>query len=179
MICFFGILLGVVGLFLPASMKVSQYVQIQAPQAKVFELVNNLSLQESWSPWKELDPTMTNSFSGPKRGVGAKMSWESSNSGNGSMEITEVVPGHVIQLALDFGPMGKAHSSWNFLPSSSQGANEKQLVAKSTRVQWGFVSAKTNNPIARIANLLIKPSLEKTYAQGLANLKKVAEDKKL
>ena len=80
--------------------------------------------------------------------------------------------------------MGRAHSSWNFLPLGSGTAagvtgGTTGGTAEGTTVQWVFVSAKTYNPIARIANLLIKPSLEKTYAQGLANLKKVAEDKNL
>jgi len=112
------------------------------------------------------DSTMENSLSGPERGVGARLSWVSDNSGSGSMEITEVVPGHVIQMALDFGAMGRASSSWNIIPSG-QGR---------TKVQWGFLSAKTNNPIARIANLLIKPSLSATYVKGLENLKAVAEN---
>ncbi len=162
---FTGLAIGIAGFFLPAEISVAQNIEINASRAKVFELVNNLSLQESWSPWKELDPTIENTLSGPERGVGAKMTWESSSSGSGSMEITEVVPGHIVQLALDFGAMGKANSSWNFLPAPSGG----------TKVQWGFTSSPTSNPIARIANLLIKPSLEKTYAKGLENLKAVAE----
>ncbi len=157
---------GISTFFLPEQMSISQGIEINASSAKVFELVNNLHLQDSWSPWKELDPTIKNEFSGPERGVGAKLQWQSDNSGSGSMEIIEVVPGHIVQMALDFGSMGKANSSWTFVPGSKG----------STKVSWSFVSASTKNPFARVANLLIKPSLEETYVKGLQNLKAAAEN---
>src|SRR5262245_24735871 len=69
------VLLGLIGLFLPSAAHVERTVSIAAPPAAVYEIVNDLRRFNEWSPWFEKDPNARYTFSGPQRGVGARLQW--------------------------------------------------------------------------------------------------------
>jgi hypothetical protein len=96
--------IGVLGLALtkPNEFRVQRSITVNAPQAVVFELVNDYRNWGAWSPWEKKDPAMKRSYSGPSSGKGARYAWDGNGEvGKGSMLITEATPSR-IALNLDF-----------------------------------------------------------------------------
>lgn len=63
---------------------------IAAPVAVVRRELENLRNWRTWSPWPPIDPQTTVVFSGPERGVGARMDWEDDPQlGRGHVELAE------------------------------------------------------------------------------------------
>ena len=43
---------------------------VRAPRERVRALIEDLRAWQGWSPWQDADPDMTQTCSGPERGVG-------------------------------------------------------------------------------------------------------------
>ncbi|MEM8786724.1 MAG: SRPBCC family protein [Pseudomonadota bacterium] len=151
---------------LPREVSVARSIDIDAPPAEVFAHVNSLQAFAEWSPWGDIDPDMTQSFSGPETGVGNRMEWQSADQrvGSGSQEITESVADTRVATALDFGPMGTADAAFELEPAG-----------QGTRVTWGFTSDLGMNPMARYMGLMMDDWVGGDYERGLENLKAAAE----
>ena len=112
--------IGVLGLALtqPDQFRVQRSITINAPQAVVFELVNDYRNWSAWSPWEKKDPAMKRSFSGPASGKGAKYAWDGNGEvGKGSMLITDATPAQV-SLNLDFEKPFEGHNKVVFAMES-------------------------------------------------------------
>jgi hypothetical protein len=129
-------------------------------------MVNSLRQFATWSPWHQIDPAMTQTFTGPETGVGNRMAWESGlpDVGNGAQEITASTANERVETEIDFGGQGKATSWWQLAP---EGAG--------TRVTWGFRTDLGVNPVARYMGLMFPDWIGADYDRGLANLKAKAE----
>lgn len=151
---------------LPQQVAVSRSIEISAPPAKVFELVNGYKRFNEWSPWFEKDPAAKYTYSGPDTGQGAKMAWASDKAdvGSGSQEIVESVPDKLVRTKLDFGEMGKSIAKLDLEPAAS-----------GTRVTWGFETDVGMNPMMRWMGLMFDTWIGGDYEKGLAKLKAVAE----
>lgn len=151
---------------LPSQAKVARSIEIAAPPAKVFDLLNGYKRYNEWSPWYERDPQAKYTLAGPETGKGARMSWSSTKDdvGSGSQEIVESVPGKLVRTKLDFGDMGTAIAGFQLEPAGT-----------GTRVTWDFTSELGNNPMMRWMGLMFDRWIGADYEKGLANLKKVAE----
>lgn len=165
----FGILLLVlvmvaVAFALPNQVSVERSTVINSLEADIFPYLNNLKKFNSWSPWAARDPETHYVFTGPVRGKGARMEWDSDTVGTGTMEITATELNKSVMVALDFGVQGKANARYRLSPSGA-----------GTRVTWGFETEVGNNPLKRWMSLLFDRWIGKDYEEGLANLKKVVE----
>ncbi|MSQ78565.1 MAG: hypothetical protein EXR21_02660 [Flavobacteriaceae bacterium] len=81
----------ILSLIMPKSGVVNRTVLIKAPKGTVWALVKDLKMHERWSPWKEHDTNMTNTFSGPDGEIGQKYEWKGNDEvGEGSQEITKM-----------------------------------------------------------------------------------------
>lgn len=165
----FGILLLVlmmaaVAFSLPNQVLVERSTVINSLEADIFPHLNNLKKFNAWSPWAARDPETHYVFTGPVKGKGARMEWDSDTLGTGSLEIIDSQPDKSLGVALDFGAQGKANSTWSLSPSGA-----------GTRVTWGFETKVGNNPVKRWMSLLFDRWIGGDYEQGLANLKKVVE----
>lgn len=149
---------------LPNHVLVERSTVINSLEADIFPYLNNLKKFNAWSPWAARDPETHYIFTGPIRGKGARMEWDSDIVGTGSLEITDSQPGKSLIVALDFGVQGRANSRWSLSPSGA-----------GTRVRWGFETEVGNNPVKRWMSLLFDRWIGKDYEEGLANLKKVVE----
>lgn len=158
-----------VGVFLPSSYRVERTVTIQAPAALVFEHVNNLKLSESWSPWGEGDTSMKITYAGPEAGVGAKGSWTSDNSGNGSQTITKSEPSTLVEIALDFGSEGQGSAEYKFTPEGD--------ALNATKTTWSMHGDVGFSLIGRYFALGMDNMLGPYFEKGLAKLKAVTEAK--
>jgi hypothetical protein len=159
------VLVVVVGYLLPRQVHIERSIVINAPRAQLFDALNGFKRFNEFSPWAALDPNTQYSYAGPESGVGAKMSWISTNSkvGSGTNEIVESTTPDFIRTRLDFGGQ-PAEATFRFEPADG-----------GTRVTWGFDGDVGNNPIARYVGLMFDKWIGGDYEKGLARLKVVME----
>ncbi len=162
-----GLLLAGVAFALPQQIIVARSITINAPESDVFPYVNSFKRFNEWSPWPARDPDTTHVFSGPGEGQGARMAWSSTNSevGEGSQEIIESKTNSFVEVALDFGQMGKAIATYELLPSGA-----------GTRVIWAFNKDVGNNPMQRWMGLMFDRWIGQDYDNGLERLKQLVEN---
>lgn len=151
----------------PDTFQVRRSATIKAPPEKVFALINDFKAWTAWSPWENKDPDMKRTYGAASSGKGAFYSWEGDkNVGQGSMEITEVLPPSKIGLKLDFLKPFEAHNTVE-LTLDAQG--------DSTNIVWVM-----QGPVpffAKIIHVFINMDkmVGKDFETGLANLKAAAE----
>lgn len=73
----------------PATMTVVRSTTINAPKNVVWNQMVDLENQQNWSPWKEMDPSIKTTITGPAGQVGQKSEW-TSNDNVGDMTISAV-----------------------------------------------------------------------------------------
>jgi len=166
---FYGIggfiaLLIVVGLALPRSASVEVETLIDAHPATVFALVNDFRRYSLWSPLIDTDPNARIVYAGPARGVGATMTWDGAIIGTGAQTITQSRPFERLEMLVNPDESGEARSSFDF-----------SNVGAATKVTWSFEIDFGYNIVGRYFALLLTGVIERDYAQGLANLKELAE----
>ncbi|MGI9434199.1 MAG: SRPBCC family protein [Geminicoccaceae bacterium] len=151
---------------LPGKVHVERATVIEAPPAKVFQLVNGFEDFNQWSPWYERDPEGDYQIDGPVFGVGARMSWASDKPdvGQGSQEIIESVQDKLVRTKLDFGEMGNANAFFAIEPTGEH-----------TKLVWGFDTDLGLNPVSRYFGLMFERWIGPDYEHGLAKLKALAE----
>lgn len=153
----------------PADYLISREITIHAPAEKIFPYLNNMKMSELWSPWVELDPQATMTYTGPADGVGSKMAWESGEKlGTGSATITESVQNQRVGFKLEYTkPM----------TMSQEGAYELKSNGDQTTMVWSVWGK--NNFLGRMMSLFV--NMDKmvggTFEKGLSKLKSVVESK--
>lgn len=161
-----------IGLLLPRQVHVERSVVIQQSVDTVFKLVNGFESFEAWSPWADDDPDAVYAYSGPAAGVGARMSWTGDPRlvGKGWQEITEVQPGSLVRMHLNFEQQGEADTY--FMIERTQG---------NTLLTWGFDADLVEGQglfggiLARYFGLFFDRWIGADYEKGLARLKAHAE----
>jgi carbon monoxide dehydrogenase subunit G len=151
----------------PDTLRVQRATSIQAPPEKIFPLINDFHGWGSWSPWETLDPAMKRTYSGSAMGKGAIYEWKGNKKvGSGRMEITETNPPGKIVIKLDFITPFEGHNVTEFTLEAKGGATE---------VTWDMHGP--NKFISKIFQVFMNMDnmIGKQFAQGLANLKGVAE----
>lgn len=161
------VLAAAVGFLLPDRIHIERSTVIWAPAAEIFPYLNNYRLFNSWSPWAKTDPNTRYTFAGPESGVGAKLSWDGKEIGQGSQQIIESELDRRVKVTLDFGGMGRATSTYTL-----------QAEGDGTQVTWAFDEEFGQNLLARYFGLVLEKFLGPDYEQGLANLKAVVEGTK-
>jgi len=159
-----------IGVMLPSNIRLSQTILIHAPADMIFEEVNNFKQWNNWSPWEKKDPTTVMSYEGPDSGVGSKMMWDSKSPkvGKGCQEIIKSIPNRHIEVALSF-------AGWNHPTRADWDFEERE--SNSTQASWSYTSQIGSNIWHKYMAILIKPSLEKDYMQGLQQIKTHVEQK--
>ena len=76
-------------LFFSEKFKVFTSIEINSSPYIVYDQINNFENWENWDPWIETDTSIKMSISDISYSVGAYRIWNSENSGNGKMEITD------------------------------------------------------------------------------------------
>jgi carbon monoxide dehydrogenase subunit G len=150
----------------PSSFRIERSTTIAAPPEKIVALIDDFHAWGQWSPWETIDPTMTRTFEGPERGVGAIYGWTGNGkAGTGRMEILEDSAAKVL-IKLDFIKPFEAHNTAIFTLEPQGGA---------TRVTWAMEG--TQPFIAKLMGLIF--NMEKMvgpdFEKGLASLKVGAE----
>jgi len=164
------ILLLLVGIFLITGavsrkdFRTSQSTVINAPASQVYNVVNDLSTWQSWSPWAEEDPTVTPKMGESYIGKGGSYSWTSEKMGAGSCTITESIKDKQIDNHLDFGPNGSAEAKFTFEPDGD-----------GTKTTWYFDSHVDFPMNAMMVFMGMEKMMDKSYSRGLELLKEKIE----
>ena len=157
----------VIGFVLPRQRHVERSVFIDAPASVVFAQVNGFRHFNDWSPFVALMPGAEYGFEGPDFGVGSKMSWSETDPRpeTGSQTIVASTPYERVDVELDLGPEGTAQAVYLLSPENG-----------GTNLTWAFDTDFGINILNRYWGLLLDRQLGPLYAQGLANLKRIAEE---
>lgn len=157
----------VIGFILPGSRQVERSVVIDAPACVVFAKINGLRHFNDWSPFVAVMPDATYSFEGPDFGVGSAMKWELNQPRHeaGGQTIVASTPYERVDVELDLGPEGAALATYLLRPE-----------ANGTHVIWTFGTDFGFDILGRYRGLFLDRRLGPTLAQGLTNLKRIAEE---
>lgn len=153
-------------LFLPKTATVERSVIINADVQRVFQQLNDLQQQSSWSPWVMRDRDMQVQYSGPQEGVGASMSWHSDvpEVGSGEQTIVESEPNKLVQSDIEFGDQGRGRNRFELTP-----------VDQGVEVNWSYTAQFGSNPVARYFGLALDDMLGPHFVEGLTELKEQME----
>lgn len=157
-----------IGFLLPATWQVEHRISTMASSADIFPLLNEPKHWPSWSPWSERsDSTLTLSYNGEAEGVGAKMRWRGESLGTGDIAITESNPQRGIAFDLSIPQSFTTLRCRIILETQADG----------TSITWKAQGTSDLNIIIdRYASLFASRSIGKSFAQGLENLKILAEE---
>lgn len=166
------IAVGVAGLLVYASTKpdisrIARSAEIQAPTGKVFALINDLPVWQSWSPYEKKDPDMQRSFTGPAAGVGATYAWAGDrNIGEGRMEIIESVSPSRVAIRLEF---------LKPFENTAMAEFTLQPTAGGTTVTWAMTGPAPL--LSKVMDVVFNfdKMIGGDFAAGLADLKTLAE----
>jgi hypothetical protein len=147
----------------PNSFRVERKILIHAEPATVFGYINDFHQWTQWSPWENIDPNLTRSYSGPDMGVGTHYAWQGNkNVGQGNMTILESTPHSFIK------PFAANNTAEFTL--TSQGDN--------TEVTWAMYGPSPL--ISKVMGLFMNMDkmIVTQFETGLTNLKNAAEKAK-
>jgi hypothetical protein len=154
----------------PDKFSIARSTVIDAPPESIYPLINDLHAWERWSPWAQLDPGQEISYEGSPLGAGAIMAWTGNRKvGQGKMKISESSPNERVRLRLQFiKPMQAIHDVRIDL---------HPLGETRTEVIWNMSGRHEFVAKAMNAFMSMDRRIGGQFEQGLANLKKLAEQR--
>ncbi|MHC9509794.1 SRPBCC family protein [Kangiella sp. M94] len=163
-----AVILVAVGFMIPQQQHVERSITVSATKDTVFNQVNNLQNFNNWSPWADLDPNASYTFTGPQSGVGATMAWDSqvAEVGSGTYKIIESNYPNLVKFEMKLGQ--------EQMPAESSFILE-EISYEETRVTWTLDIDFGNNLIGRYLGLMMDGAVGAQYEKGLKNLKDVVE----
>jgi len=146
--------------------EVKREATMPASRAAVYALLVDFHRWREWSPWEDVDPALSRTYSGPDAGVGAVYEWSGNRkAGAGRMEITDAVESSKVQIALQFLKPFKSESTTTF-----------ELVERDgdANVTWRMVGPKTF--MTRVMGIFtsMDKMVGKDFEKGLAQLQDAA-----
>lgn len=116
----------VTALLTPSSYLVERSITIDAPSEVIFEKVSKFNNWDSWSPWKEQDPSSSFTLKGEDGQVGTNYSWtgDPEKTGKGGMTITEVIKNSKFGYDLAFTEPWESSSKGYFTLVNKNGVTE-------------------------------------------------------
>mgnify|MGYP001559079165 CR=1 FL=1 len=155
----------------PEDYLIKRDILINAKPEIIFPLLASTKNADSWMPWKEHDPQVKNTYSGPEEGIGAISSWESPGQmGTGSAEIVEVTQNQSVKTKITYTKPMEMNQDSEFILTPE---------GESTKMTW-IVTGK--QPFfARLMCTLMFMNMDKyvggMFEQGLNKLKTLTENK--
>ncbi|MGL4488437.1 MAG: SRPBCC family protein [Rhizobiaceae bacterium] len=154
----------VAGTFLlPSTATVERKKVIAANDAALFALISSNEGFQTFNPYKDTDPNLLITLSGPANGIGSGFAFKGAE-GEGTQTITALEPNRSITMEIDLGAMGKPIQSFDLAP-----------VEGGTEVTWRVKSDFGYNPMGRVFGMFMDGMLGPIYERGLGNLEKVSK----
>jgi hypothetical protein len=135
------LLIVLVGIFLayvssrPDRFRTARSLTIAASPEKIFPLINELRVMNTWNPFSLGDPNAKGNYSGPASGAGAIHEFDGRKSGTGRIEITRATPARQVSMRL---VMTKPFACDNAIEFTL----EPQEPARQTKVTWAMEGAQ-------------------------------------
>lgn len=155
----------------PKNFNTVRSTTMNAPPTLIYNIVNDYETWSTWSDWEARDPSMVSTLGDKTVGVGASSSWTGKD-GKGEMKMLESVKGERIKNQLNFeGFDGNSYGVWAF----------KDEGEGKTKVSWAMESDKDLPFIMRGMMFVVGAvsGMEKSFDNGLANIKVIAEERAL
>lgn len=149
--------------FLRRRPRVERRITICAPPSAVFPFLNDLRNWPLWSAWGQRDG-IDFSYGATVSGVGAEQRWKGGRM-NGVMRIVKCEGD--VRLDYEVDVSGGAYQL--------VGRIELQPDGACTRLVWKCAWDRAENPFRRYIDLLMRWMIRRDFAQGLENLKALAE----
>lgn len=147
----------------PSDFNVSRTKTINAPQAVLYNQINDLKKWPSWSPWLEKEPDAKLTYGETTEGVGASYSWEGDILGNGSIKTIYSTQDSIAQHIYFGEDTTPSTIYWKLSPENNQ-----------TNVTWGITGTSS---FFEKAYVLFNGGMDKIigndYERGLEKLDSV------
>lgn len=153
-----------VGIAMPSRIYIERELVIDARPATLFALLNDFHQAEKWLPKAGNDSNALVELSGPRRGVGATVSWSGQIVGQGRQTITASEPFSSVSISVDLDNGNEASASFTL-----------EEVGYMTLVTWSWERDTGWNFISRIFGLLQDGIIGGEMASGLLSLSDLAE----
>lgn len=172
---FLGLIAAVVLLYVglcalgPKNFDLVRSTEIDAPTPVVFNMINSFKQMDQWNAWSVEDTTNKVTYNNIISGVGAESTWDSEVNDKGRQKIIESIPNQKVRTELAF-------EGWDDLNHAEFNLNEEN---GKTTVSWALESGTPNPFLFRGFALLsgMKKSIDRSYKDGLENLKRIAEQR--
>jgi carbon monoxide dehydrogenase subunit G len=148
---------------LPAKARVERSAVVAATPEAVFPLVNSSEGFNRFNPFRDRDPNLKITYSGPKAGRGASFAW-AGKEGSGVQTISSTEDVRQVVMQLDLGTMGRPVQTFALEP-----------VAGGIKVTWSLDADFGVNPVARVFGKFMDGKLGLVYEKGLQNLSRTVE----
>lgn len=158
------LLLGVV---LPSQRHIEKQAETNRKMVIVYDLLNNVHRFRDWSPITAYDPAVKMTVSGPDSGVGAMVSWDSTDNqvGSGSWKITASTPIDEVTYAIENDSFGHGKTSTFRLSPAGAGAIKRNVkIVQTYDVDYGW------NLIGRYAGLYVSRQVGDDMQLGLGRI---------
>lgn len=152
----------------PNDFQIQRSTAVKAPPGKIFPLINDLHLMQTWSAWEKVDPQMKRSYSGEASDIGAKYAWEGNREiGQGTMEIVESAANSKVGLNMHFIKPFEGHATVDFtlVPNGDETVVTQTMRGTSTFLPKLMCTLFFNQD----------KMIGGKFEEGLANLKAIAE----
>ncbi len=145
----------------PQQVQVKESRTMKVKPSTLFNIVNNMKLDNTWNPWDSKDTSMVTTYGDITSGLGASSSWTSNEMGDGTLKFVTVEKDTKIISEITFGGMGGGILTYDFAPTD-----------EGTLMTWSM-DTKTSRPW-NLMNFLIKRDVKKSYTEGLQSIEKLA-----
>jgi hypothetical protein len=151
---------------MPTTWEVTRQREIAAPPAAIYPHLVELRRWNDWSPWQESAyQGLEFRYSGPARGVGAEVAWDSDATGDGRLRIVAVQPPTMLRFERVV-QKGKIRSLDTI--------RLEPLAGGRTRVTWVDRGDLGRTLLGRLSLSLVEELMAKDLERGLAGLARVA-----
>ncbi len=168
---FFLLMVAAIAVFLvyaamqPDTFSVSRTARIQAPADKIFPLIDDLKVMNTWNPFVKDDPKTVLKYSGPDRGAGAMNEFGGGSSGAGRIAIIESQTPSRVVMQLDMTAPISASNRVEFVLTPN---------GTGTDVTWSM-TGRQSYPGKMIHAVMGERMVGGAFERGLASLKALAE----
>jgi hypothetical protein len=151
----------------PDTFSISRSASIDAPSSRIFPFVNDLADHPKWSPFAR-DPKVNNRIGNPSSGTGARVDFDGSCAGTLSIADSRPPSKIVMRLQMTKPMWCDNQIEFSFVPQGN-----------STNVTWAMSGRQPY--LGKLMSVFIdcEKMCGKQFEQGLADLKKLSEQKTL
>ena len=154
----------IAGILLPGTVEVTRFIDIEAPPAVIFPLLDAPSAWDSWTPWGEVESRLE----GPAAGTGARRVWDDAQMGSGSLTIVAATSPSSVAYLVEVED-GAIRFEGSF---AIEGRGGSSRVTWSERMDLGW------NPLLGWTALGMEESQGLQLEESLARLKEQAEPRR-